>query len=154
MRILAFNDIPVKSIFVWGYHDIFVKTANAIPGVGMSKQPTNCIRLSDRHHCTMTADHKCIEVIQPRKLPKLKDFDKLKDFEVWMEGYACTGQSAPHEFLGKIKAENFNFACYLAVLGKCLSSDIDDFNNFYDVKNNSFWSCKCFDNESDAMYFG
>ena len=154
MRILTFNDIPVYSVFVWGDHDIFVKTANAIPGVGMSKQPTNCIRLSDRHHCTMTVDHKCIEVIQPRMLSELKDFDKLKAFEVWMEGYECTGQSAPHEFLGKIKAENFDFACYLAVLGMCLSYNVDDFNNFYDVKSNSFWGCRCYDNESDAMYFG
>ena len=104
----------------------------------------------------MTADHKCIEVIQPDKLPELKGINTLEPYEVWMEGYACTGESAPHRFLGEAKAENFNFACYLIVLNWCLKfgGGIDDFNTYYNPKTNSYWGCRCYSNEKDSMYFG
>ena len=158
MNIVLFNDIPLNSIFVWGDNQIFIKTKDAVPDTGMSKQPSNCIRMLDRHKCTMTANHKCIEVIQPCVLPKLQDYDNLKEFEVWMEGYACTGQSAPHALIAKIKAENFQLASYLAVLSNNLKfglvDGINDFNSYYNPKRCSYWGCECFDNEKDSMYFG
>ena len=40
-----FNEIPVHSVFIWGDGLKFIKLADAIPDVGMSKQPPNCFDL-------------------------------------------------------------------------------------------------------------
>lgn len=53
-----FNEIPVHSVFIWGSGLKFIKLANAIPNVGMSKQLPNCFDLQKQHYCTMTAKHK------------------------------------------------------------------------------------------------
>lgn len=156
-EVVLFKDLPINSAFVWADRSVFIKTAEALD-TGMSKQPSNCIRLSDRHKCTMTANHECIPVQQP-SIRKFEDsIMGLETYEVWMEGFACTGQSAPHQFIGKIRAENFDFACYLTVLKWCISDNIltgvDNFNEYFNVQNNSFWGCKCYDNEPDSMYFG
>lgn len=72
----------------------------------------------------------------------------LKTYEVWMEGYNCTGQSKQHEFIGAVKAESFEKACEIAVKQWCKS--VADFDKYYDAKTQTFWGCKCYDNESDA----
>lgn len=72
----------------------------------------------------------------------------LKTYEVWMEGYSCTGQSKQHEFIGAVKAESFEKACEIAVKQWCKS--VADFDKYYDAKTQTFWGCKCYDNESDA----
>lgn len=76
----------------------------------------------------------------------------MREFEVWMEGYSATGQSSPHRFIGKVKAKTFKEACYIA-LKNYFHCDEEEFKRLYDPKNNSFWGCKCFDNEKDAMFF-
>ena len=53
-----FNDIPIHSVFVWGDGLKFIKLADAIPDVGMSKQPPNCFDLQKHHYCVMSAKHK------------------------------------------------------------------------------------------------
>ena len=76
----------------------------------------------------------------------------MQYFDVWMEGYSATGQSAPHQFLGKVKAETFKDACYIAVKKWCKNEK--DFERYYDADKQAFWGCRCFDNERDSMYFG
>jgi hypothetical protein len=53
-----FNEIPVHSVFIWGDGLKFIKLADAIPDVGMSKQPSNCFNLQKQTYCTMTAKHR------------------------------------------------------------------------------------------------
>ena len=76
----------------------------------------------------------------------------MKEYEVWMEGYRATGESAPHRFIGKAEAETFKDACYIAVKNWCSSEE--DFKKYYNSENQSFWGCRCFDNERDSMRFG
>ena len=74
--------------------------------------------------------------------------DNLHEYEVWMEGYNCTGQSKQHEFIGAVRAESFEKACEIAVKQWCKS--VADFDKYYDAKTQTFWGCKCYDNENDA----
>ena len=62
---MKFNELPINSVFIWGDGLYFLKLKNAIPGVGMSKQPSNCFDLQKQHYCTMTSDHICKLVKQP-----------------------------------------------------------------------------------------
>lgn len=64
-----FNEIPVHSVFIWGDGLAFIKLADAIPDVSMSKQPPNCFNLKSWDYCTMTAKH------------KVKLFKKISDFD-------------------------------------------------------------------------
>ena len=63
-----FNEIPVHSVFIWGAGLKFIKLANAIPDVGMSKQLCNCFDLQKQTYCTMTAKHRV------RLVKKISDF--------------------------------------------------------------------------------
>lgn len=75
----------------------------------------------------------------------------MRRFEIWMEGYEVTGNSAPHSFVGYAEAETFEEACYIALkdyekrLGK--PGLIDE---YYDPQRNTYWGMRMFDNESDA----
>ena len=84
------------------------------------------------------------------KIPR-KKVRKMKEYEVWMEGYRATGESKPHEFIGKVEAESFKDACYIAVKNWCSE---DSFKRYYNPEEQTFWGCRCFDNEKDSMYFG
>jgi hypothetical protein len=85
----------------------------------------------------------------------------MKEYEIWSEGYAATGESAPaHRLLrpgesnsrwsgvtfqqAVVKALNELHWTMLSEMlqgcGSCL----------YDAKNNTYWGCRFFDNESDA----
>lgn len=64
-----FNEIPIHSVFIWGNGLKFIKLADAIPDVGMNKQPPNCFDLQKYHYCTMSAKHK-VKVVK-----KISDFD-------------------------------------------------------------------------------
>lgn len=63
-----FNELPVHSVFIWGDGLKFIKLADAIPNVGMSKQPPNCFDLQEQQYCTMTAKHKV------KLVKKISDF--------------------------------------------------------------------------------
>ena len=74
-----------------------------------------------------------------------------KIYEVWMEGYNCTGASRAHEFIGSVKAESFEKACEIAVRQWChRCHSVADFDNYYNPKTQTFWGRKCYDNEADA----
>ena len=66
-----FNEIPVHSVFIWGAGLKFIKLANAIHNVGMSKQPSNCFDLQKQRYCTMTAKH------------RVKLIKKKEDYDSW-----------------------------------------------------------------------
>jgi len=70
-----------------------------------------------------------------------------REYEVWMEGYNITGQSHKHTFIGKVRAESFKEACKIAVRNWCSK---ESFEKYYDVEKQTFWGCKCYDNEVDA----
>ena len=69
-KYMPFNELPNNSVFIWGEGLQFLKLKDAIPDVGMSKQPTNCFDLQKNHYCVMSAKHLCKLVKQP------DDFEK------------------------------------------------------------------------------
>lgn len=93
-----------------------------------------------------------------------KRFDpvELKDYEVWMEGYAVTGNSADASLVGKVKARSFKEACHILMCKKYLKQveqehspkyegyrgDPDRWD--YNPQRGTVWACRLFDNEADA----
>ena len=69
--------------------------------------------------------------------------DARKEYEVWVEGYICTGQSSTAQYLGKYKAMNFIQACKEACVEQGLPFEIRDGKPLS-------WGCEMFDNEVDA----
>lgn len=65
-------------------------------------------------------------------------------FDVWSEGYSATGGSAQAFYLGSYPAKTFNEACFKALMTKKWDM------SFYDMKRNTYWGCRFFDNEADA----
>lgn len=62
-------------------------------------------------------------------------------FEVWMEGYRATGESAPAHKVGEVEAPDFAAACdALCGAMEC-----------YDRAKRAVWACRLFDNETDAQ---
>lgn len=74
----------------------------------------------------------------------------MRRFEIWMEGYEVTGNSAPHSFVGYAEAETFEEACYIALKEWRERLGRDDLELYYDPQRNTFWGMRMFDNESDA----
>lgn len=70
--------------------------------------------------------------------------DEIKEFEVWLEGYAATGERGTAQYLGKQKATSFKEACIQALIDKDWDLSI------YDENTNSYWACKFYDNEEEA----
>lgn len=64
----------------------------------------------------------------------------MKKYEIWMEGYAVTGNTADATLCGTVEAETFAEACK-----KHFKGDKD----FDPIKLN-VWGCRLFDNETDA----
>ena len=65
-------------------------------------------------------------------------------YEIWSEGYRCTGNSSGAIFLGTFEAESFKTACDL------LAENDKEFGRLYDSERMTFWGCRLFDNEADA----
>jgi len=65
----------------------------------------------------------------------------MKTWEVWVEGYSATGDSAPARRLAEsIEAETFADACEL-LLGK---------DGLFDAERLTYWGCKLFPTELEA----
>jgi len=64
-------------------------------------------------------------------------------YQVWSEGYSCTGEHASATHHGTYEAENFKEACI-----KCFGH-----NNTFKVENLTLWGCILYDNEKDARHF-
>ena len=64
----------------------------------------------------------------------------MKAYNIWMEGFAATGESAPASFVGTVQANSFKEACQKAFEG----------NSSYNPERNTYWGCRLFDNEAAA----
>lgn len=69
-----------------------------------------------------------------------------KEFEVWTEGYATTGQSSDAMFHGKFKGKTFKDA---VIAWKNTLTDKYSIQ-CVDVDRMNFWGCRFYDNEKDA----
>jgi hypothetical protein len=85
----------------------------------------------------------------------------MKEFEIWSEGYAATGERAGAHFHGKAMGETFEDACKnfrepndikdwegKVIVPKGSPLNLDK-NRDGSVKL-SIWACRLFDNETDA----
>ncbi len=78
-----------------------------------------------------------------RELAKVQDSEK--EYEVWMEGFRCTGECSGAMYKGKTKAKSFEEACDIICGSEAQ----------YDSERGSVWNCKLYDNEADARkYYG
>lgn len=68
----------------------------------------------------------------------------MATFEIWIEGYAATGEHGIAQHLGTYQGETFPEACQAAMKDK--EWDME----YYNPANNSYWACRFYDNEPDA----
>ena len=70
---------------------------------------------------------------------------EIKAFDLWSEGYACTGQSSKAIFLGTFEADSFENAC---------DKWADTLKEKECYKRNgniaSYWGCRIYDNEEEV----
>lgn len=67
----------------------------------------------------------------------------MKQWTIWCEGFAATGQSGTASRLGTACAETFQEAC--DKVGAKLEQP-----GLYSSKSRAYWGCRMFDNEADA----
>lgn len=69
-------------------------------------------------------------------------------YEVWIEGYAATGEYAEASRLGEdgelFSGNTFADACRNAIIKLKWNT------NYYNEQSNSYWGCRFYDNEQDA----
>lgn len=93
---------------------------------------------------------------------------ELKKYQVWQEGYCCTGmegESVKAKLIGEIMAQSFAQACHILKCKEYLNniSKVNDitYKKFeegydnpdrwdYDPNNLTDWGCRLFDNEESA----
>lgn len=85
-----------------------------------------------------------------------------KEYEIWIEGYAATGESGSAHFIGKSFGKDFRDACIGFTYpediirewdGAILKKKGDPLPLDTDRKGNielSIWACRLFDNEAEA----
>lgn len=95
---------------------------------------------------------------------KIKPIDhhpKLKEYEVWEEGFVIQGQSGKAILLGKAKARNFAQACHIVVCRRLLEwmdkINDPDYTEYaepgrwdYDSKKLASWGCSLYWSEKLA----
>jgi hypothetical protein len=101
--------------------------------------------MADRNYYT---DRNGIE----RQIDFINHHPELHEYEVWMEGYAATGERSDATLLGKTFARNFAQACDI-IMCKSHLEDISECNNpnytqycpprkwDYDTNKLSVWGC-------------
>ena len=67
----------------------------------------------------------------------------MHTFDIWSEGYSCTGQHDGAAFHGRSRGTHFKDACIN------FFEDYPD-SHLYDQESNTYWGCSLFDNEGDA----
>jgi hypothetical protein len=68
----------------------------------------------------------------------------MTEYQIWMEGYNVTGNSATAKFIGQYEGVDFKGACANAMKDYPLA------DHYYSPERNSYWGCRLFDNEADA----
>lgn len=81
----------------------------------------------------------------------------MKEWEIWIEGYMATGESAEASFEGKFKGETFDDAVeefkkqYVGVVDAREGYGPRNEEGIMPlIKIHSIWACRLFDNETDA----
>lgn len=72
---------------------------------------------------------------------------KAKTFEIWEEGYLCTGMEgvpAPHRKVGEADGADFAEAC------ENYAKFNPEWAKLYDPEKQTHWGCRLFDNATDA----
>lgn len=71
-------------------------------------------------------------------------------YNIWMEGYSCTGESAVARLIATHEGDSFRDACV------SFSKNVDAKRlGIFDEENLSFWGCRLFENEKEArLRFG
>lgn len=64
-------------------------------------------------------------------------------YEIWMEGYAATGQSSQAHRVGSYPGTDFYDACKAAARDKQWAS-------YYNPQQNTYWGCRLFNDEAAA----
>lgn len=74
----------------------------------------------------------------------------MKEYEVWSEGYAATGESSSASYHGTWKGETFRDA--VAAFRDSITDE--DTRRCIDLNRMTFWGCRFFDNrdEAEALY--
>lgn len=96
-----------------------------------------------------------------RAIQPINHFPKLKEYEVWMEGFAATGESSGASLQGKAMARNFGQACHIVMCTtqlKYIEKQNDPNNKDYvnasrwDYNPNefSYWGCGLYWSEALA----
>lgn len=73
-----------------------------------------------------------------------------QSYNVWMQGYECTGQSCPDTYMGTFTADTFKNACMRAMRANGYSEE--DIEEYYNASNNSFWGCSFFEGSKPTSY--
>ena len=71
----------------------------------------------------------------------------MEKYQVWVEGYVATGNSASATYLGEYEGTCFEDACLKACLDKYGAKETA---NFYDANRNTYWGCHFYNNGTDA----
>ncbi len=111
-------------------------------------------RLADTNYYT---DRNGIE----KAIPPVNHHPELKEYEVWMEGYAATGESASANLVGKVKARSFAQACHILMCKQHLEwMEKENNPNYkeyctpgrwdYDPGRLSYWGCRLYWSEELA----
>lgn len=65
-----------------------------------------------------------------------------REFEIWQEGYQCSGNASPAHLIGSARGATFHKACE-----NYFEKHPDP---LYNAGANTVWGCRLFDNEQDA----
>ena len=76
----------------------------------------------------------------------IKEIEKLREYEIWSEGYQVTGQFSKAQFHGHFSGRSFQDAV------KAFRGSLEDkySRDCIDLKQLTFWGCKFYSNETDA----
>lgn len=101
-----------------------------------------------------------LDIIDFATIPKQESIKyPLHEYDIWVEGYAATGQSSDATYLGKHKGRNFQDACMRYFMKSHLDSyEEDDKNDTYyntkrwdyDPYRNTYWACGLYETEEEA----
>jgi len=70
--------------------------------------------------------------------------DRMKNYEIWSEGFRATGEQGKALLHSIISANSFVDAC------NKFANQNKEFKKYYNSTKLSYWGCRLFDNEKDA----
>ena len=119
-----------------------------------TQRPTRLIAVSRKIVQELPENpEKTAEVVQ-QGLPSVEESATLQpippnapeteaDWEIWMEGYAATGQSAPAQCLGTFRATSFKQACETW-------ARTSESPSLFDADALTYWGCRLYPSEAEA----